>query len=70
MEVCVQLGNLQFVTHSNKLEVNAGDMISKFVDDITIGGVTDNEDGCLRLQQNIEQMEIWVECWQIQFAAF
>eukprot|EP00061_Rhincodon_typus_P004049 g21629.t1 len=42
-------------------------MISKFEDDIKIGGVVDSEEGYLRLQQDLDQMGQWVEEWQMEF---
>lgn len=42
-------------------------MISKFVDDLMIGGVVANEECCLRPQKGVDCMKSWAEYWQIKF---
>eukprot|EP00061_Rhincodon_typus_P005366 g24787.t1 len=42
-------------------------MVSKFADDTKIGGIVDNEEGYLRVQQDFDQMGQRAEEWQIEF---
>lgn len=49
----------------NDLDENVGSLTSKFADAVKINRVGDNETDCQRIQQNIDQLEIWKGKWQI-----
>lgn len=49
----------------NDLDENVGSLTSKFADAVKIKRVGDNETDCQRIQQNIDQLEIWKGKWQI-----
>ena len=51
------LGPLLFVVYINDLEGNVGGLISKFADDMKIGGVADSAGDCQRIQQDIDRLE-------------
>ena len=55
------LGPLLFVIFINDLEENIGSMVSKFADDIRIGGIVDSEEGYLGLQQDLDQLGQWAD---------
>lgn len=40
------------------LDLNIGGMISTFMDDLKIGSVVENEEGCQSLQQDINQTNV------------
>lgn len=42
-------------------------MISKYVDDIKVGGIIDSEDGYQKLQQDPDQLGKRAEEWLIEF---
>eukprot|EP00061_Rhincodon_typus_P007068 g28364.t1 len=44
-----------------------GGIVSKFADDTKIGGVVDSEVGYLKVQQDLDQMDLWAEVWQMEF---
>lgn len=44
----------------NIMDINVGDMISEFTDDTKIGCVMDSEEGCLRLVQDLDQRQSWM----------
>ncbi|GCC34259.1 hypothetical protein chiPu_0012732 [Chiloscyllium punctatum] len=41
--------------------------VSKFADYTKIGGVVDSEEGCCRLQRDLDMMQSWAEEWQMEF---
>eukprot|EP00061_Rhincodon_typus_P014859 g42201.t1 len=51
----------------NDLDVNLGDLISKFKDDMKIGGVVGSEEDYRRIQRDIDQLESWMEKRQVEF---
>eukprot|EP00061_Rhincodon_typus_P003342 g19860.t1 len=63
----ISMGPLTFMIYVTDLEDNIAGLISKFVDDIKIGGVADSEQDRQRVQQDIDQLEAWSEKWQMEF---
>lgn len=49
------------------LDEHVQGMISKYVDDIKVGGIIDSEDGYQILQQDPDQLGKWAEEWLIEF---
>ena len=58
---------LLFVIYIDDLDENLGGMVSKFADDIKIGGIVDSEEGYLGLQQDLDQLGQWADEWQMEF---
>eukprot|EP00061_Rhincodon_typus_P006165 g26510.t1 len=56
-----------FVIYTNDLDQNVENMVSKFADDIGIGGIVDNKDSYIRLQRDLDQLGQWAEEWQLEF---
>ncbi|XP_072443501.1 RNA-directed DNA polymerase from mobile element jockey isoform X1 [Chiloscyllium punctatum] len=61
------LGPLLFVMFINDLEEGVEGWVSKLTDDTKIGGVVDNEEGCCRLQRDLDLIQSWAEEWQMEF---
>eukprot|EP00061_Rhincodon_typus_P006399 g27009.t1 len=51
----------------NDLDENIEGMVSKFADETNIGVLVDSEEGFLRLQRDLDQMDQWAEKWQMEF---
>lgn len=51
----------------NDFFVNADGLVSKFPDDTNIGGITDSEGGCQKMQWDTDQLQKWTDKWQIEF---
>lgn len=49
------LGNV--ILESHDLDVNVDRLASKFADDTKIRGVTDKEEGCQKIQWDIDQLQ-------------
>lgn len=47
-----------FVIYSNSFKDNVCDVIRTFAVDTEIDGLVKNEEGCLRFQQGLDQLEI------------
>ena len=55
------LGPLLFVIYINDLEENITGLISRFADDIKVGGFVDSDEDDQRIQQDIDRLETWLE---------
>eukprot|EP00061_Rhincodon_typus_P010608 g35031.t1 len=49
------------------LDENVGGWFSKFADNTKIGDIVDCVEGFQMVQQDIDQLQIWVEKWQMEF---
>eukprot|EP00061_Rhincodon_typus_P008773 g31684.t1 len=61
------LGTLLFVIYINDLEENITGLISTFVGNTNVGGVSDSEANCQKIQQDIDLLEAWAEKWLMEF---
>ncbi|WP_221627760.1 reverse transcriptase domain-containing protein, partial [Proteus mirabilis] len=61
------MGPLLFIIFINDLEEGLEGWVSKFADDTKVGGVVDSEEGCGRLQRDIDKLQSWAERWQMEF---
>lgn len=70
IEVCDQwctTGLLVFLKHVINLDVNVGDMVREFADVRKVCDIVDGEEGWVRLQKDVDQMEYWAGYWQTEF---
>lgn len=56
------LGPLLFIIH---LDLNDGGTMNKFAEDHRNWCVVNSMDNYPKLQQDVDQVESWTECWQI-----
>lgn len=59
----IDIGTFSVFPHITDLDVNIRNMIRKFADDITIGGVIDNKECGFSLQTNYDQLGRTGEQW-------
>lgn len=57
---------LLFYIYINNLDDNVVD-VSKFADGTKNGGIVDNEEGYLSLQNDLDQLGRWAKKWQVKF---
>lgn len=55
-----------FVIDINDLDVNVRGMISEFADDMKVDSAVHSKEGCVRLPQDMDQIESWPNYWQME----